>query len=558
MQRNKHLLLWTSLGTLLLLGWAAFAENQLQEWRVLQRSYREALPADRRAEFSIQLRQIVVPQLDAADRCVSCHVGMAPGEAGVIGTAAFAPHPTIAHDPSQFGCTICHGGQGRATTKADAHGSVRHWPEPMIPVRLSYAGCGTCHSHLAVPSLPQVERGRALFERNDCLACHRMEGRGGTLRPGGAGGMEGPDLSRAGVAGFDRAWHAGHEQQHAAAAVGPWHDSFAAVPADDRAAIDGFLTSRAGAPGLVEAKGLFHSLGCRGCHPIGGVGGDDGPDLTREGERDPGQLDFLRVPGERTLGAWLGEHFRSPAAVVPGSAMPALGLTEPQIEQLTFYLLSLRRRELPGEFWPKDRVLAERFGEREFASDGATLYGTFCAACHGPSGEGMRYAGLPAFPAIGNADFLAIASDDFLRANITHGRPGRRMPSWGEKEGGLRPTEIDTLVSYVRALGGGIAPPPESRPPRWVAPDARRGSALYADNCALCHGAGGEGKEGPALANRVLLAAATDTYLVETIRRGRRGTSMPPYGEAGTTHRLLADEEIEAIVAFMRTWEKRS
>jgi cytochrome c oxidase cbb3-type subunit 3 len=91
-----------------------------------------------------------------------------------------------------------------------------------------------------------------------------------------------------------------------------------------------------------------------------------------------------------------------------------------------------------------------------------------------------------------------------------------------------------------------------------VTADAGRGSGLFADNCALCHGGGGEGKEGPALANRVLLAAATDTYLVETIRRGRRGTSMPPYGEAGTTHRLLADEEIEAIVAFIRTWEKQS
>ncbi len=49
-----------------------------------------------------------------------------------------------------------------------------------------------------------------------------------------------------------------------------------------------------------------------------------------------------------------------------------------------------------------DRVRAEKLSEREFATDGATLYGTFCAACHGQGGEGMRYPGMAPFPAIGN------------------------------------------------------------------------------------------------------------------------------------------------------------
>ena len=113
------------------------------------------------------------------------------------------------------------------------------------------------------------------------------------------------------------------------------------------------------------------------------MGGDDGPDLTAEGNKDPGQLNFAQIGGERTLANWLEEHFRAPASVVPGSHMPELGLTEQQIDQLTFYMLSLRGRNLQEALWPKDRIRAERFGEREFATDGATLYGTFCAACHG-------------------------------------------------------------------------------------------------------------------------------------------------------------------------------
>jgi len=302
---------------------------------------------------------------------------------------------------------------------------------------------------------------------------------------------------------------------------------------------------------------VFHTLGCRGCHKVGGVGGDDGPDLTHVGEKDPGRLDFSHVAGRHTFAAWLAEHFRSPAALVPGSAMPVLGLDESEIDFLTYYMLSLRRSNVPEAFWPKDRIRAERFGEREFATDGATLYGSFCAACHGPRGEGMRYAGMPAFPAIGNPDFLALADDAFITATVTHGRPGRRMPAWGEKEGGLHPAEIAEVVRYVRAYAGGVAVEPDPRPRRWVTGDVNEGARLYAMNCALCHGDKGQGAEGVALANKVLLASASDTYLVETVRRGRRGTTMQGFATASPVRPAFSDGEIRSIVAFVRTWEEK-
>jgi cytochrome c oxidase cbb3-type subunit 3 len=219
-------------------------------------------------------------------------------------------------------------------------------------------------------------------------------------------------------------------------------------------------------------------------------------------------------------------------------------------------MLSLRRSDLPGAFWPADRIRAERFGAREFATDGATLYGTFCAACHGPRGEGMRYAGTHPFPAIGNPDFLGLASDSFVTETVRRGRPGRRMPAWGDAAGGLRPEEITAVVAYLRAMGG-VPKPVETRPARWVAASSEDGGRLYAANCARCHGAEGQGGEGPMLHNPVLLAGATDTYLVETIRRGRRGTTMPPFTTSSPTWRLLTDSEIESIVAFIRTWEVR-
>lgn len=548
MKANKHLLLWSSLGVLALLVVAMTEENLLKEWRRVQRSARSEAGA-----VEVQLRQVVSPALRVADRCVSCHVGMAPGEQGLAGGKILAPHPRVVHDPATFGCTVCHGGQGRATEKADAHGTVPHWPRPMIPQEFAYAGCGSCHTHLRVQDLAHLRQGRALFERYDCLACHRLDGRGGTLRPAG-GGMQGPDLTYVGATGYRADWYEDHLRRREKAEQVAWRTSFGPMPAGNREALDAFLASRVGAPGLVEAKAIFHTVGCRGCHRVGGVGGDDGPDLTRVGELDPGRLDFTHVPGEPTVANWLAEHFRAPAALVPGSKMPVLGLDEADIRLLTFYMLSLRRSEFPEAFWPRDRIRAERFGEREFSADGATLYGSFCAACHGLGGQGMRYPGMPAFPAITNPDFLALASDEFITATVRQGRPGRRMPAWGEKEGGLRPSEITEVVSYLRGLGG-VKAIPDPRPRRWVQADSMEGGRLFAAYCASCHGKQGEGGEGPALNNQVLLTSASDTYLTETIRRGRRGTSMEGFAHPSTVRPALAGAEIESIVAFIRTWE---
>ena len=126
------------------------------------------------------------------------------------------------------------------------------------------------------------------------------------------------------------------------------------------------------------------------------------------------------------------------------------------------------------------------------------------------------------------------------------------MPAWGE--GGLRPAEVDAIVAHVRTLGGDVPAPAEDEPRRWVQADAA-GAPLYAATCASCHGDRGEGKEGPALANPSFLAAASDRYLIETVRRGRRGTSMPGFGGASPQHRTLGDDEITSVVAYIRTWE---
>ena len=127
MQANKHLLLWSSLATLGLLVFAATEENVLKDWRRVQGAAQGPAGA-----IEVHLRQVVVPSLRVADRCVTCHVGMAAGEPNVVGDPTLARHADVGHDPNTLGCTPCHAGQGRATEKDAAHGDVDFWPSPIV------------------------------------------------------------------------------------------------------------------------------------------------------------------------------------------------------------------------------------------------------------------------------------------------------------------------------------------------------------------------------------------------------------------------------------------
>jgi len=548
MKKNKYLLLISSAASLLLLLGAAVDENFLRDWRRIQTKGRGD-----EGPIPVQLRQVVNRNLGIADRCVSCHVTMGPGEQSVRGHAVMIPHKGVVHEPAEYGCTVCHGGQGQATEKDDAHGDVHFWPEPMLPKEMSQAGCGSCHTALEVPHQSAMKEAVSVFERLDCYACHRVDGKGGTLRPD-KGGMEGPDLSRVGIAGYDANWYEKHVAKLESNAPGPWKAAFRPVSEADTAPLKTFLRTRVAASELIAAKSVFHSAGCMGCHKVSGVGGDDGPELTRAGFKDPGQVAFIHVPGAGTMSNWMAEHFRSPASVVVGSQMPAAAFSEDEIQQLTLYTLSLRRRELRDQYLPKDRIQAAKFGAREFTPDGATIYGAFCAGCHGIDGKGRRLPGLVSFPSITNPDFLAIAPDKLLEQTVQQGRPGRRMPGW-LKPDGLRPAEIKAVIAHLRELSGGVEPLPDPRPdsPRWIRADASRGKKIFDSTCAGCHGAQGKGGEGPALNNKVLHEAATDTYLAETIRRGRRGTAMAPFSEPSPVRPALQSSDIEAVVAHLRT-----
>ena len=76
----------------------------------------------------------------------------------------------------------------------------------------------------------------------------------------------------------------------------------------------------------------------------------------------------------------------------------------------------------------------------------------------------------------------------------------------------------------------------------------KKGKALFAENCEVCHRADAIGEPGvaPSLTNPELLALASDKYFAGTIRDGREDTGMPPFAHLGRGN-------IRAIVAFLRS-----
>ena len=87
--------------------------------------------------------------------------------------------------------------------------------------------------------------------------------------------------------------------------------------------------------------------------------------------------------------------------------------------------------------------------------------------------------------------------------------------------------------------------------------DLVAGAQLYRTYCGLCHGDEGEGyaaDNANALANQQFLASVTDEFLRVNIARGHPGTPMASY--ARTHGGPLSSEEVDQLVAFIRSWQE--
>ncbi|HLK50028.1 MAG TPA: hypothetical protein VKT49_17915, partial [Bryobacteraceae bacterium] len=126
------------------------AKDYFRDWRAYQKGYLrlvrgrgDATTLTRR--FQPGLQQIWLPELGVVDRCTTCHSALKEATLVDVKMQPFRTHPPMPHNLTEFGCVVCHRGQGGATTAEEAHGSTKSWEDPILPARYLQSACGQCH-----------------------------------------------------------------------------------------------------------------------------------------------------------------------------------------------------------------------------------------------------------------------------------------------------------------------------------------------------------------------------------------------------------------------------
>ena len=171
-------------------------------------------------------------------------------------------------------------------------------------------------------------------------------------------------------------------------------------------------------------------------------------------------------------------------------------------------------------------ILAQYVVDPGSTPEGETLYEQYCSACHGSR--------IP-----------QLESVDEARQVISSGGPHETMPVWGDL---LTSEQLDALVAYTLSAAAGTS--------------LDVGQKLFSSNCAPCHGEFGEGGVNPAQPGDIIAPISTGEYLrtrddftlQAIISEGQPNLGMSPFGT--TFGGPLSDEEIDAIVAFLRSWEE--
>ena len=342
-------------GALLLLCGNAFilSKNYGTEWRHYQTEYLKMAAEksdDPQMKAIIEARSPRIEQLiinrwgrQRVDRCTTCHAGI-DDPRFADAPLPFRTHPEVPgnHPYRTFGCTTCHGGNGRGLSAEDAHGEHKHWKEPRLKGDFVQAGCAKCHPAPYLDETPLLRKGAELFMSKACYGCHEVTGL--------SNGKLGPALSDVG-----NKWSFEYLRE---SMVDPLASSIESnmpileLSDDEVHALVIYLKSltgenlvggpvghfsanktwRASKPAEVEVsvesgKKVFEARACNACHMVNGEGGKIGPDLS--------------VHGLQRTTDWMIQHNIDPRSLVAGSIMPDLEYSKTELEAIGLYLESL-------------------------------------------------------------------------------------------------------------------------------------------------------------------------------------------------------------------------
>lgn len=297
--------------------------------------------------------------------------------------------------------------------------------------------------------------------------------------------------------------------------------------------------------GKAEFGEVLYKQSCMACHGAEGEGGV-GAQLANPVFLDSVSDEFLY----RTIA--YGKPDTAMRGFLKDGASGALTpMSTQDIDHLIAYLRSwqLRTRVYPlKRTWHSTSIARGKLVFEELAG---------CMKCHGQQGEGASG------PALGNPEFLRVASDGYLIGTVILGRDGTEMRPF-TKAGAvaLSQEEVEDVVAYLRSFEH--RPMTANRMVDRSLSSIAEGKDLFLANCAGCHGSEGRGPApgqamagyAPSINNPQFLGAASDSFLLATIAIGRPGTPMRSFakGTGGITD--LTADEIKKIVAYLRSWEE--
>ncbi|HMH13036.1 MAG TPA: c-type cytochrome [Edaphobacter sp.] len=173
-------------------------------------------------------------------------------------------------------------------------------------------------------------------------------------------------------------------------------------------------------PEDIRSFSTLYKTNCSACH------GENGKNAAAISLSNPV---YLAVAGEDHLRDVIAKGV--PNALMPPFARSAGGmLTDQQVTILAQGMIHA---------WGKPNLLATQ-NAPPYSSTlpgdvarGQQAFATFCARCHGPTGEGNMADAKRTSGKIGSIvdpSYLALISDQYLRSNIIAGRPDQGMPDW--------------------------------------------------------------------------------------------------------------------------------
>ncbi len=446
--------------------------------------------------------------------------------------------------------------------------------------------------------------------QQNCVQCHRLEG-----RPGSRFNLKAPDLIWAGSK-YRRPWLidwlTGKEaplyakgyrwdlseapSKHpvvSASEANAIADYFAAHNKDPRVKVGAYDLSKVTKFEASFGGMAFKAHACLGCHTIN----EDGKIIGGP------QSTALQASGQRYDQDWLFRFGLNPQDFVPHSGEFLADATEPQLRAVIGYLMT----QGVDDFKYYEPWTSPEFGVASVGR-GKVIYKEYCSQCHGATGkgDGPAASGLNPKPAIhANIPFEKLPME-YLYNVINHGGPAigksPNMPYWNLTIG---QQGVADVIAYLRATFKGLpagaaavsaaatstmptkaaatatsssgGPSDACVQPRKtvMAPDSflvmtnplaasadvlQAGKTLFQKSakpaaCAMCHGEKGDGKGmmGAALVPpprnftcNAMMKDIPDGQLFWIIKKGSPGTGMMSFSG-------LSDEKVWQLIHYIRS-----